>query len=509
MTIRDVRSFVRSLVPSIPSDAWPKICALGVFVVALWAQTDAMVGAFYDDGIYVTLAKALAEGRGYYNIHLPDAPPAVHYPPLYPFVLSLLWRLWPAFPENVVLFQLADCAALAGAAWIIAVQAGKWSASPLVRLAVAVAFTAFPVLAVVGVRFSEPFFLLLFAAAVALADRDRPTLRTTVAAGGLAGLAALTRSIGVAVIAGVVVGLWLRGGRKTAVLAGLVGALVSAPWGLWVVTHAHAVDPRLAANYGTYFDETQQAGLGGILTGINWHVFEPVARLVLPSSPPWLWYPLAVALSGLIIWVAARAASRAPALVASLAGYVVIVALWPYAPDRFIWIILPWLAVFVVLGLESAADYRPWPRVAAVAIAAVLILGYAPREVRSLASRGFANAALGTSVPARFLAPAIAQGTPADAIVAAESEATIYLYAGRRVVPSFLFRWKGRSFERAGPDSTLGFYCASGVTLVTLSSPLAEAAPPILALAARADSTLTPIVTVTSGPTVYRLRCPR
>src|SRR5436190_17278816 len=84
---------------------WPLLFALGVFVVALWAQPRALVGAFYDDGIYVVLAKALAEGHGFHYIHLPGAPPAVHYPVLYPFALSLLWRLWPAFPDNVVLFQ--------------------------------------------------------------------------------------------------------------------------------------------------------------------------------------------------------------------------------------------------------------------------------------------------------------------------------------------------------------------------------------------------------------------
>ena len=89
----------------------PAVLGLVTFVVALWAQSDALVGVFYDDGVYVTLAKALADGHGYVSLHLPDQPPAIHYPPLYPFVLSLLWRLWPAFPENVALFELFDSAA--------------------------------------------------------------------------------------------------------------------------------------------------------------------------------------------------------------------------------------------------------------------------------------------------------------------------------------------------------------------------------------------------------------
>src|SRR5947207_1431698 len=79
-----------------------------VFITALWAQPGGLVGGFYDDGIYVSLAKALAEGHGYRNIHLPGAMVSVHYPPLYPVLLAILFRLWPSFPENVVLFQMFD-----------------------------------------------------------------------------------------------------------------------------------------------------------------------------------------------------------------------------------------------------------------------------------------------------------------------------------------------------------------------------------------------------------------
>lgn len=84
---------------------------LAVFAVALWAQTGALVGAFVDDGFYVTLAQSLAEGHGYRNLNLPGAPPHVRYPFLYPAALSLLWRLWPQFPANVALVQLFDSAA--------------------------------------------------------------------------------------------------------------------------------------------------------------------------------------------------------------------------------------------------------------------------------------------------------------------------------------------------------------------------------------------------------------
>ena len=70
---------------------------------------------FQDDGLYTVLAKSLATGHGYRFLNLPGAPNAIHYPPLYPAFLALLWKTWPDFPSNVVLFKFAN-AALTGLA---------------------------------------------------------------------------------------------------------------------------------------------------------------------------------------------------------------------------------------------------------------------------------------------------------------------------------------------------------------------------------------------------------
>src|SRR5216684_7651462 len=58
--------------------------------------------AFYDEGVYVATAKALAAGSGYRNPSLPDAPPQAKYPPLVPLALSLVWRLAPLHPDRAV-----------------------------------------------------------------------------------------------------------------------------------------------------------------------------------------------------------------------------------------------------------------------------------------------------------------------------------------------------------------------------------------------------------------------
>src|SRR5947209_14416847 len=66
---------------------------------------DPRCGEYHDDAIYLATAKALAEGEGYRLAHLPGAPPQTKYPPLYPALLALLWKLGPAFPANLPLLK--------------------------------------------------------------------------------------------------------------------------------------------------------------------------------------------------------------------------------------------------------------------------------------------------------------------------------------------------------------------------------------------------------------------
>src|SRR5881409_1429359 len=70
------------------------------------AFTPARFGFYHDDGIYVVTAKALATGQGYRIISLPYEPAQTKYPPFYPFLLSLVWRAYPRFPNNLVPMML-------------------------------------------------------------------------------------------------------------------------------------------------------------------------------------------------------------------------------------------------------------------------------------------------------------------------------------------------------------------------------------------------------------------
>ena len=67
-----------------------------------------VTGVFNDDGIYVSTAKALAEGKGYRLINLPDAPFQTKYPILYPAVLAVIWKLGFPLPATITLMQILN-----------------------------------------------------------------------------------------------------------------------------------------------------------------------------------------------------------------------------------------------------------------------------------------------------------------------------------------------------------------------------------------------------------------
>lgn len=490
-------------------ESGPKLLGLAAFIVALWAQSDALVGIFFDDGIYVVGAKALAEGQGYRNLHLPGAPPMVHYPILYPLFLSLWWRLWPQFPGNTVLLELTDSAAFGTALWIMGRHARRlplpfWASLGLLALGV----IAFPLLTTLGVRFSEPLFLALAGAAISLADRHPGGLGTAASAGVLAGLATLCRSVGITVLAGVPVALWWTRRRKEAVVAAAAGVVLVVPWVLWTSRHYAEIDPLLA-NYTSYVQEAIQAGGKPILEGLALRAFWPIPELMFPRLPRWAFYPAALVLLGTLVSGAVRAAPRAPALVAVLGFYYAVASLWPFPPHRFVWVTVPWMLLLGGIGCAVVWTRGRAGQLAVAALGLLAVAGYLRREALSLSERRFAAPAERSSQAFRLLVGSIAAETPPDAVVASEDEALIYLYTGRHTVPSHLFRWEGLSTRPLPPEQIADYLCRSGTTHLAVTGPGDPAADLVLWLRGSARATAQPMFEVTGGPALYRLQCGR
>src|SRR5206468_5588963 len=106
----------RALMHSVRAFA-PVLAAALVSAVAASIVAPYPVGIFHDDGVYLVLAKAIAGGSGYRYLHIPGAPFATHYPPVYPLFLALLLKVAGPFPQSMTLLLLANAALLGLVAW--------------------------------------------------------------------------------------------------------------------------------------------------------------------------------------------------------------------------------------------------------------------------------------------------------------------------------------------------------------------------------------------------------
>ena len=469
------------------------ITAAVTLAVGLLTLNQALVGVFYDDGLYAGLATAVASGHGYVHPNLPGMPGAVHYPPLYPVLLTPFFGVL-SVKSAAIAGKILNALLNSGAAGLIAWHATKtellggtvprWVAGAIVSAAA----VAIPVLATQGVLFAEPLFSVLLAVAVIVADRGtRPRL-----AGAAGALALLTRSIGIAIIAGIVCFLLLRRAPRRVIVAVVLPAVIAAlGWGLWVTTHARQIDPALALGYGTYFAHVSQAGLSAVAVNLP-DMSRPLEALAFGWIPVrWLYGILATASLGVGLyglWLVARRS----AIGLSLVFYFMILAIWPHPPDRFLWAVLPWLAL--IWAVAVAELWRRWPRVRipVAVLAALAVGGYLHYEYRGFSGRWWDAQARAISANFAELLPVV-QNLPDSAVVATDDEALVWLYSRRRSVPLYLESYHGRELIRPTPSEHRAYLERMGVTHVLLASATSPSAIELRGLIGAYPSLLTAI----------------
>jgi hypothetical protein len=69
--------------------------ALVVFLLYALLHSDpvATLGRLYDDSVYLSIGKSIAEGHGYRSAQLVGTPVHVKFPPLLPAIYAIGWRL--------------------------------------------------------------------------------------------------------------------------------------------------------------------------------------------------------------------------------------------------------------------------------------------------------------------------------------------------------------------------------------------------------------------------------
>lgn len=256
------------------SAALSTIVAAAAIVLAVPAiyvlRLNPVAGLMVDDAWYILLAKALAEGHGFRLISSPTTAILPLYPPGFPALLSLLFRVSPEFPQNVWLLKSVSVAAMMGVGLLTYVYLHRHRhlrADLAGCAAVAVAITpAFVFLATSAVM-SEGVFTLSQLASVVLIHRSaeapdrRAGRKFAVLAAVLAALTMLVRSAAVALVVASV--LWLLKERlwRRAALFGGVAVLCVLPWTLYARANTPAAAEREAHGGAVAYDYLGQVSM--------------------------------------------------------------------------------------------------------------------------------------------------------------------------------------------------------------------------------------------------------
>jgi len=457
-----------------------------VAIIALVAGTATLnrdlVGVFYDDGIYASLAWAMGHGHGYAYPNLPGMPRAVHFPPLYSWLLAPLFALF-GVPAAALAGKILNVLCFALAAGLIVYHAARMrliyetGRPELTAAVVAAAALAIPCLALVAVLMSEPVFAVFVVAAIMLADR--PPIRlggehAALLSGTAAALAFLVRSIGIAAGIGVLVHLFTttraEHGSPTAWrrvgIAAIPIVVAVVGWTAWVARHASEIDPLFAADYGSYFSFLRGTGLAALGASFV-DLSRPLGVLTLGWIPSRALYyvlgipALAIGVVGLTGWIRRTAAG------VTLIAYLLILACWPVSPDRFLWAVLPWLALAWAAGAARLASNRVL-RVPVLALGCVLALGYARYEVRGISGRWWSLASHRVTVTFEAILPAL-DSLPGTAVVATDHDPLVWLYTRRFAVPFSLYAFQGRTVLEPPADVQRAYLERHGVTHVLVT----------------------------------------
>lgn len=337
------------------------------------------VGTYHDDGIYAVTAKALAEGDGYRLMSLPGEPPQTKYPPLFPFVLSLVWRMFPDFPGNLPWLKLVP---LACTVWWFVLSfrlLRVLGASRAIAAGVTAALAASPTaLKFSTALLSETAFAALATASLlclARAEAGEPlTRRRVVVAACLAALATLTRVVGIALPVAALGWLLSRRQWRHALLFSTVVGAMLAPWLWWIAAN------NTSGYYAAGVYSSWSILSGDLGAGFREKVFVIVRNALQIISAPAVYLssaavllPLLAPLTGfLLVKGAIRALKKNLPMLWFAGMYLGLVVCWPWPPYRFAIVFLPVLFALMLQSLpRRIVGLRGlWPLVCLLALAA-------------------------------------------------------------------------------------------------------------------------------------------
>jgi hypothetical protein len=479
--------------------------ALGIAVLTV---TPWPVGVFQDDAIYVVLAKALAGGEGFRMINLPGSPHATHFPPGYPMLLAALWKLAPEFPDNIVVFKFVNALFLAATAiGTYKIARTRFELGPFGASAAAIVGTlSVVVLVITGVVLSEPFYMALVIPTLMVTERaaedDSP--RTAAAAGALIGLLTLVRTLGVFLLPAALLVMLIRRRWRSALVLLLVALVFIAPWQMWVSAYQGETAAPFVGKYGAYgqwLADGYRAGgttfARAVLAKNTDQLFGFIGYLTMPVPPV---LPRLISL-GIVLCTLALGAwtlrRRIPVTIVFLLGYAAVVLAWPFEPTRFALVWWPVLAALFAAGARAVWRWRPTTaplrglRFTAGAAMLLVVGGYGAYNLRGVRQKWWVNIQSDAGTRAKPIAEWVARSTTPNDVLITDHDLIVYLYTGRRAVPTATFTALGHITPlTAAEDAAIlrdmltsvkpRWYIATSQQSIAAATILAEEQPPLM-----------------------------
>ncbi|HEX9003229.1 MAG TPA: hypothetical protein VGB07_25200 [Blastocatellia bacterium] len=476
---------------------WLKLAGVGGLVVVLLIyamRMNRVFGLFVDDAWYVLLAKALATGQGYSVINSPSPGILPLYPPAYPFLLSLIYRLSPQFPENIVLLKWLSVAAMMGSGvltyWYFTRHR---KLTPVVAWLIAMATMLSPTLVFLATSslMSECVFMCVFLGAVVASERGvrlregRQAWIFLALGAALASGAFLMRSIGLSLMAALFLYLLKVRLVKQALAVGLMMAALAGPWILY--SRSRTPTPAQQQEQGgnivqPYTQQFWQRRAGDLASGtatvkdlparvvenileiggrdaariLVTPIFEALVdpakelqnqQLQAGGQLRWLYFSFLLAILLIVGFVAAARAEFRLADLAVLFSLGITV-LWPWETFRFVLPLTPFLIFYLLTSLQTiagavtrSAPASRLPRQVTLAAAALLVaLNLYPQVNFLLKSSGQTvmdeNTWEMTFNEAEQMVQQLQRTLPQDGVISSTNPAFVHLYTGHKTVSS-------------------------------------------------------------------------
>ncbi len=452
-----------------------------LFLLTYLLSLDRVVGMFVDDAWYVMLAKALATGQGYTLINSPSPGILPLYPPAFPWLLSLAYRLAPQFPQNVWLFKSISIAAMLGVGIVSYHYFLHYRGlTHYVALGIATATVVSPPLVFFATTtvMAECVFMLTQLLAIAVIERcvrvgKRGRVWHYALLGAtLASFAFLTRSISFALIVAAFVYLVKERLLRAALIFAVGVVLFLGPWMFHVRRHAPTAEQRMeqggliVEHYMTHFWRKQageaysgtasvkdisarilrntvrilRSEVGAVLAA-------PLTQLIKYKSPRggeiFVFILSMLAIVGFLSVARERVTLAEIVVPLSLA----IIVAWPWSPQRFVLPLAPFIIFYILIGLQVVHSlYRrlrqtPNPRARWVTAGIVIWCAVA---INTLSNGMYILSLHGPSAErpgrvrnfdeAEAMFKWIRETIPKEEVIATFNPALVHLYTGHKTI---------------------------------------------------------------------------